>query len=238
MFKKQEISVLFRKIKKILGFSPKNINSLIDVFVYNFYEKKSHIHEKYFFNFQRLEFLGDSVLNTIISHILCEKYPEKKEGELTQIRSKIVCRKNLNELSKKLTIYDIFLDKTMISNNNVLGNTLEALIGFVYLEIGYQKCKNFVYEKILHNHINFSKIQGEIFRYKVWMIEWCQKNKFSINFNTFLDEKNKNNMTYISIFTISESNIHTQGVGFSKKTSEEIAAKKAYFLLLKRKKKN
>ncbi|WP_238783789.1 ribonuclease III family protein [Blattabacterium cuenoti] len=231
-------SVLISKLKKILGFCPNNLKLLKKVFIHSFSTKKRNFDKKnYFFDFQRLEFLGDAVLNSIISHFLCERLPEKKEGELTQVRSKIVCRRNLNEISKKLTLTDIFLKKeNTIISDNILGNILEALIGFIYLEIGYKGCKDFVYKKILHSHVNVAKLQKEIFSYKVWIIEWSQKNKFFINFNTFreekgVSEKNKQIITYLSEFTVSKYGIKTKGRGPSKKKSEEIAAKKAYFLI-------
>ncbi|AWU39113.1 ribonuclease III [Blattabacterium punctulatus CPU2] len=234
---KDEDSILVSKLKKILGFCPKRISYLKEVFIYSFYKKKRN--KNYYIDFQRLEFLGDAVLNSIISHFLYEKFPEKKEGELTQVRSKIVCRKNLNEIFKKLTLTEIFFkkNKSMISDN-MFGNALESLIGFIYLEIGYQGCQNFVYKKILHFHVNIMKLQKEIFSYKVWIIEWSQKNKFLINFNTFKEEKNKNIITYLSEFSISEYEIQTIGRGPSKKKSEELAAKKAYFLIQKKYKKN
>ncbi|WP_185849175.1 ribonuclease III family protein [Blattabacterium cuenoti] len=237
-FEKNDYSVLVDKLIKILGFRPKNTKFLKEVFIYSFSTKKRNLNQNYSINFQRLEFLGDAVLNSIISHFLCEKFPEKKEGELTQIRSKIVCRRNLNEISKKLTITDIFLDKSIISDN-ILGNTLEALIGFIYLDTGYQGCEDFVHKKILHNHVNIEKLQNEIFSYKVWIIEWSQKNKFFINFKTFREDKeDKNKIIYLSEFTISECGIQTKGRGYSKKKSEEMAAKEAYLIVQKQCKKN
>ncbi|WP_185856007.1 ribonuclease III family protein [Blattabacterium cuenoti] len=232
-------SILVSKLKKILGFCPNNLKLLKKVFIHSFSKKKRN--KDYYFYFQRLEFLGDAVLNSIISHFLYEKLPEKKEGELTQVRSKIVCRRNLNEVSRKLTLTDIFLKKenSILSvSDNILGNILEALIGFLYLEVGYKGCKDFVYKKILHSYVDIEKLQKEIFSYKVWIIEWSQKKKFFINFNTFREkkvlnrsEKNQNVITYLSEFTVSQYGIKTKGRGTSKKRSEEIAAKKAYFLI-------
>ncbi|WP_185870455.1 ribonuclease III family protein [Blattabacterium cuenoti] len=236
-------SILVSKLKNILGFCPNNLQFLKKVFIHSFSTKKRNFNQNYYFDFQRLEFLGDAVLNSIISHFLCEKLPGKKEGELTQVRSKIVCRRNLNEISRKLTLTDIFFKKeNTIMSDNILGNILEALIGFIYLEIGYKGCKDFVYKKILHSHVNVAKLQKEIFSYKVWIIEWSQKNKFFINFNTFREEKgiskkNKHVITYLSEFTVFKYGIKTKGRGPSKKKSEEIAAKKAYFLIQEKYKK-
>ncbi|WP_341662446.1 ribonuclease III domain-containing protein [Blattabacterium cuenoti] len=235
-FEKNDSSILIGILIKILGFRPKNTKFLKEVFIYSFYTKKRNFNHNCSLNFQRLEFLGDAVLNSIISHFLCEQFPEKKEGELTQIRSKIVCRRNLNEISKKLTISDIFFDKSVISEN-IFGNTLEALIGFIYLEVGYQECENFVHKKILHPHVNIEKLQNEIFSYKVWILEWSQKNKFFINFKTFREDQNQNKIIYLSEFTISRCGIQTKGIGSSKKKSEEMAAKKAYFIVQKQCKK-
>lgn len=237
-FEKNDYSILVSKLIRILGFYPKNTKLLKEVFIYSFYTKKRNFNQNYSMNFQRLEFLGDAILNSIISHFLCEKFPKKKEGELTQIRSKIVCRKNLNEISRKLTIADIFFDKSIISDNNILGNTLEALIGFIDLEGGYKSCENFVHKKILHTHVNIEKLENEIFSYKVWIMEWAQKNKFFINFKTFRENKNQNKIIYLSELTISECGIQTKGRGTSKKKSEETAAKEAYFVIQKQCKRN
>ncbi|WP_185866541.1 ribonuclease III family protein [Blattabacterium cuenoti] len=241
--KEEKNSILVSRLRKILGFCPKNLKLLKKVFIYSFSTKRKTLDKNYFLDFQRLEFLGDAILNSIISHFLCEKLPEKKEGELTQVRSKIVCRKNLNEISKKLPFTEVFFQKNQpIISENILGNTLEALIGFIYLEIGYQGCKNFVYKKILHYHVNITQLQKEISSYKVWVIEWSQKNKFIINFNTFREKKekieNRHVITYFSKFTISECGIQTEGRGSSKKKSEEMAAKAAYFLIQKKCKEN
>ncbi|AGW85861.1 Ribonuclease 3 [Blattabacterium sp. (Nauphoeta cinerea)] len=227
-FEKNNDYLVVRILIKILGFRPKNTEFLKEVFLYSFSAKKEILIKIILLIFKDL---GDAVLNSIISHFLCEKFPEKKEGELTQIRSQIVCRKNLNEISKKLTIADIFFDKSMIYDNNILGNTLEALIGFIYLDRGYQSCENFVHKKILHTHVNFEKLQNEIYSYKVWIMEWAQKNKFFINFKTFRENKNQNKIIYLSEFTISEYGIQTKGRGSSKKKSEEMAAKEAYFII-------
>ncbi|WP_185878395.1 ribonuclease III family protein [Blattabacterium cuenoti] len=239
--KEEKNSILVSRLKKILGFCPKNLKLLKNVFIYSFSTKRKTLDKNYFLDFQRLEFLGDAVLNSIISHFLCEKLPEKKEGELTQVRSKIVCRKNLNEISKKLPLTEVFFQPNQpIISENILGNTLEALIGFIYLEIGYKGCKNFVYKKILHYHVNITQLQKEISSYKVWVIEWSQKNKFIINFNTFREKiENKHVITYFSEFTISGcGGIKTEGRGSSKKKSEEMAAKTAYFLIQKKCKEN
>ncbi|WP_185850945.1 ribonuclease III domain-containing protein [Blattabacterium cuenoti] len=246
-FKKREFSILVSRLEKILGFLPKNKKLLKDVFIYSFYHtKKKTLNKNYFLDFQRLEFLGDAVLNSIISHFLCEKFPEKKEGELTKVRSQIVCRRKLNEISKKMTLTEVIFQKNQsIISDNILGNTLEALIGYIYLEIGYKGCQKFVYNKILNYHVNISKLQKEIFSYKVWVIEWSQKNKFILKFNTFRDEKktkneeeNKHLITYFSEMTIYQYGIKTIGRGLSKKNSEEMAAKNAYFIIQKKSKKN
>ncbi|WP_185873260.1 ribonuclease III domain-containing protein [Blattabacterium cuenoti] len=224
------------KINKILGFkTKKNVLLLKEAFIYNFSTKKRNINKYYSINFQRLEFLGDSILNTIISHFLYKNLPKKKEGDLTKIRSKIVCRKNLNNISKRLSLEKIFLPKNNLFNNNVLGNILEALIGFIYIEIGIIECKNFIYEKIL-SKVDMNKLQNEIYSYKVWIMEWCQKNKFFINFHTFLEKKEKKNnrIIFLSKFNISNCNIKSIGRGFSKKKSEEMAAKNAYSVIKKK----
>ncbi|WP_185864417.1 ribonuclease III family protein [Blattabacterium cuenoti] len=225
----EKLSILVKKLSKILGFQLKETNFLKEILIYSFSTKVVVNNNKMnFIHFQRLEFLGDAVLNTIISHFLYEKLPEKKEGELTKIRSKIVCRKNLNELYKKLILTDILLEINIISDN-ILGNTLEVLIGFIYINMGYNNCKHFV-DKIIKTHISIEKLQNEISSYKVLMIEWAQKNKILINFQTSIEkeDKDKNQIIYLSKLIITEYQLITEGTGGSKKKSEEMAAKAAY----------
>ncbi|WP_185872715.1 ribonuclease III family protein [Blattabacterium cuenoti] len=236
--KKENLLFSIDSLKKILGFYPKNLTLLKKVFVYDFINNTTINSDNDYLDFHRLEFLGDAVLNSIISHFLCEQLPEKKEGDLTQVRSKIVCRKNLNKISKKLLFENILLNhKFYYISDNILGNTLEALIGFIYLELGYVGCKRFVYDKILHYYVDLSKIQKEIFSYKVWILEWSQKNKFFIKFETYKEDKNqisiKNKHYYLSKLTLINYGIKTIGKGLSKKKSEENAAKAAYIIMKK-----
>lgn len=128
-------------------------------------------------NNERLEFLGDAVLGTIVAEYLFKKYPNGNEGFLTKMRSKIVQRKALNSIGDKMGL-DMILSEynnTRLSRS-MLGNAVEALVGAVYLEKGYSKTKKFIVQKILRNYIDVHELETLDENYKSQLLEWCQKN--------------------------------------------------------------
>ncbi|NJK87062.1 MAG: hypothetical protein HC906_14895 [Bacteroidales bacterium] len=137
-------------------------------------------------NNERLEYLGDAILDSIVAEYLFNKYPDKDEGFLTQMRSKIVNRENLNHIAIKLGIPNIIKSKINCENHkSIYGDALEALIGALYLDKGFKKTRKIVLERIIRNHINMAKLQETEHDFKSRIIEWGQKNKKDISFANY-----------------------------------------------------
>lgn len=157
-----------------MGFTPVNI----ELYKLAFSHKSNAAEKSYAIqNNERLEFLGDAVLGTIVAEYLFKKYPNGNEGFLTKMRSKIVQRKALNNIGDKMGL-DMILSEynnTRLSRS-MLGNAVEALVGAVYLEKGYSKTKKFIVQKILRNYINVHELETLDENYKSQLLEWCQKN--------------------------------------------------------------
>lgn len=183
---------------------------------------------------ERLEFLGDAVLNSVVTDILYRRYDTQSEGFLTNTRSKIVKRETLNRLALQ-----IGLDKLMHAgkhvktsgNTNMPGNALEALLGAIYLDYGYKKCKTFIENRLLQNFIDIDKVAVEEVNYKSKLIEWCQKNRYTIDFELIKEEiASDNNHLFYTQININQLAV-CDASGRSKKESHQSAAMKALEML-------
>ena len=168
-------------LKSLLGFTPCNI----DIFKLAFHHKSNRqwVHGERIINNERLEYLGDSLLSTIVAEYLYRKYPDGDEGFLTKMRSRMVKRKTLNYIGEQMGL-DIILKEfndTQLSNS-MLGNALEALVGAIYLDIGYDRTRNFVIRNVLKEHLNIHEIETTDDNFKSRLLEWGQKNNKSIEF--------------------------------------------------------
>ncbi len=184
-------------------------------------------------NNERLEFLGDAILDAVVAEYLYTRFPDKKEGFLTQTRSKIVNGDYLGQLASQLG-----LDKFIIShahnyysNKHILGDAFEALIGAIYLDHGYKAVKKFVFKQLLKKHIDLGKLLNTETNYKSRLIEWAQKDKKEITFNTELIENGGIQPEFISFIKVDDVVI-AKGHGLSKKEAEQNAAKQTLKKLL------
>ena len=177
----------YHQIKSLLKFSPKSLE----------YYKRAFIHRSLnrrdingiAINYERLEFLGDSILSSIISSYLFKNIPDGSEGYLTQMRSKIVSRNHLNELGSELNLIN-FVQSNIADENhgdNIHGNLFEALIGAIFLDKGYPYCKKFIFQNVIIPHVDLEKLKNKIISYKSLFIEWCQKNKKEYEYYIFED---------------------------------------------------
>lgn len=180
-------------------------------------------------NNERLEFLGDAVLTSIVSDILYHQNPLEQEGFLTNVRSQIVKRETLNELCfkiklDKLIIATRFLNIRKERNFNILGNTLEALIGAVYLDYGYKKSKHFVKTRLFPLLSDLKRITETIENPKSQFIEWCQKHHLQFDFILIDETVGANNQhNFISQLEIEGMTV-SRGDGVSKKESQQNAS--------------
>jgi len=229
-----KIRLLFRKDKesyfcfyKILGFYPRNIQLYQQALLHKSTSIRSEKGRP--LNNERLEFLGDAILDAIVGDIVYKHFEGRREGFLTNTRSKIVQRETLNKLAVEIGLDKLVKYSTRSSSHNsyMYGNAFEAFIGAIYLDQGYERCKRFMEEKIFNNYIDLDKMSRKEVNFKSKLIEWSQKSKVEVSFELieqFLDEDyNPMFHTEIRIEGISAG----KGTGYSKKESQQNAAQAA-----------
>ena len=220
--------LLAAKINKIIGRKIENIDYYKEAFSLKTPNKA--INAK---NYERLEFLGDSVLGSIISCYLYKTYPEENEGFLTQMKSKIVNRKNLNLLGEKLRLTDFIQNGSHGSlGENINGNLFEAFIGAIYLDFNYNICKEIVLDKIFFFFV-IEKLENKIVSYKGLLLEWSQKKKVSIKYDTTEELLPNKNFIFRTCVFLNANKI-ASATESSKKKAEEKAAQRAFYSLNKK----
>ncbi|WP_292010374.1 ribonuclease III [Chryseobacterium sp.] len=184
-------------------------------------------------NYERLEFLGDSVLGTVISCHLFQTYPQANEGYLTQMKSKIVNRKNLNKLGDDLKLTDLLQKQSSAAlGENISGNLFEALVGAVYLDFHYEVCKKIILDRLL-TPTEINKLENKIVSYKGLLLEWSQKKKVNIKYETCEEVQVNKSIVFRCHVWLDEEKI-TNATETSKKKAEEKAAQRAFYILNKK----
>lgn len=178
-------------------------------------------------NNERLEFLGDAILDAIVGDIVYQHFPGKREGFLTNTRSKLVQRETLNKLAQEMGINQLILSSGHTSSHNSYmgGNAFEALVGAIYLDQGYNACMRFMNKRILAQMINIDKVAYKEVNFKSKLIEWSQKNKVRLTYEQVLQEKDKNGNPIFEFKVVLEGVEGCAGRGFSKKESQQLASK-------------
>lgn len=234
----RKIKAFFRKGKEpylsfynMLGFYPDNIELYKEAMTHRSSTIRLNKHK--WTNNERLEFLGDAILDAIVADILYKRFENKKEGFLTSTRSRIVQRETLNKIAVELGIDKIIKSSTknLAHNTNIYGDALEALIGAIYLDQGYRTTKKFVFETLIKEHINIDSVLKNEVDFKSRLIEWGQKHKVNVVFevtNASYDEHS--NPIFESCAIVGGENLGC-GRGYSKKESHQKAAKKALKIL-------
>lgn len=226
-----KIRLLFRKDKepylcfyKMLGFYPRNIEIYQQALLHKSSSIKSD--KGRLLNNERLEFLGDAILDAVVADIVYKKFEGRREGFLTNTRSKIVQRETLNRVAVEIGLDKLIKYTTRQSSHNsyMCGNAFEALVGAIYLDKGYETCKKFMEERIINRYLNLEKISRKEVNFKSKLIEWSQKNKFEIIFNlldqSYDDQQNPTFETQVMVENIPAG----AGKGYSKKESQQEAA--------------
>ncbi len=218
---------LYFLLKPIIGFYPTSLK----IYELSLIHKSAMIKSKsgQIINNERLEFLGDAMLGAIVAQELYTKYPEVNEGFLTKTRSKIVNRAFLNETAHKLGLNQIISSQSKISldKTNIPGDALEALIGAIFVDKGYKKCRRFILKKILNPFVNLNEIANLENNYKSMLIEWGQKHKRNIQFVT---DEIPGTLDHEPVFVSSveiDNIVFGRGEGSSKKESQQNAAMEA-----------
>ena len=219
---------LAKRLRSLLGFTPANLN----LFKLAFYHKSASSEKLYAIQSnERLEYLGDAVLGTIVAEYLFKKYPNNNEGFLTKMRSKIVKRKSLNKIADKMGL-DVLLSEynnTRLSRS-MLGNALEALVGAIYLESGYPKTKRYVINKILRGYLDIHELETFDDNYKSQLLEWCQKNGQTVAYKMLAKYKFEKRDRFKVAVMIDGNKIATAD-DFNKKSAEQTASEKAMHTL-------
>ena len=184
-------------------------------------------------NNQRLEYLGDAILGGIVADYLYQEYPESGEGFLTSMRSKIVSRRHLNQLGIKMGLNNMVVKRTSrtVNAKSIYGDALEALIGAVYLDRGFDDTKSFVLNKIINIHVDLSQLENRIASHKGALLEWGQKNRKEVVFEISGCWGESHARKYEISLKI-EGELISTGSGSSKKKAEEEAARLAYKRIL------
>lgn len=231
---KDKIRLLFKKDKesylcfyRMLGFYPKNIELYEQALLHKSTALRSeHGHP---LNNERLEFLGDAILDSIIADIVYRKFEGKKEGFLTNTRSKIVQRDTLNKLAVKIGLHKLIKYSSRSSSHNsyMYGNAFEALIGAIYLDRGYAQCKQYVEFNIIGRYIDLDSLSRKEVNFKSKLIEWCQKNKVEVSFELIEQATDEDSNPIFQTEVLMEGLSAGKGNGYSKKESQQNAAQTA-----------
>ena len=211
-------------LKKILGFYPGNLRFYDIAFIHKSApivdSQGNHV------NNERLEYLGDAILGAIIADFLYKRFPQEDEGFLTKTRSKLVNRAFLTKLTYDMGLNAYIESNTTknIDNSHIYGDALEALIGAIYLDKGFKTAKFFVTKRIFSQFVNLNEIEQEDNNYKSQLIEWSQKNKKEIKFETTEESASKTKSPkFIAVVEIENREVG-RGVGTSKKEAQQNAA--------------
>lgn len=219
----------YKKLKNILGFVPGNVKLYQMAFRHK--SVAVAIKEGVKNSNERLEFLGDAVLGSVVAELLFKLYPYKGEGFLTEMRSKIVSRANLNQLSRKLGFDQLIqYDSRMISyptkQGSLLGDAFEAVIGAIYLDKGYQFTKEFLLTRIIDAHVDIETLEVTESNFKSRLIEWCQQEGKEVSFNLIENPEGESSKMF-SIEVVVNGEVCGVGRDFNKKSAEKLAAEKA-----------
>ena len=223
-----EDGIFFTDIQKILGFKPLNLECYRRAFTHRSSNKLDS--DGNAVNYERLEFLGDAMLSSVIAAHLFNKVPSGDEGYLTKMRSKIVSREHLNELGRDLNLIRFIESKVPVQHfgENIHGNIFEALVGAIYLDRGYSYCEKFIQKRVITPYVDISKLEGKVISYKSLLIEWCQKEKRAFHYDVFEDNGIGGERLFGVKLSI-DNKVIAKARAASKKKAEEIASKRAYF---------
>lgn len=218
-----------RALKNLLGFIPGNITLYRMAFRHK--SVASLLKNGTKNSNERLEFLGDAVLGSVVAELLFKRYPYKGEGFLTEMRSKIVNRSNLNALGRKLGLNELIeFDSRMVNyqskQSSLLGDAFEALVGAIYMDKGYNFTRDFLINRIIKPHIDIHTLELTESNFKSRLIEWCQRHSKDITFELVPNSEGESS----KLFTVQvnvDGEIYGLGRDYNKKNAEKLAAEKA-----------
>ena len=227
-----KIRLLFRKdresyfrIYRILGFFPHDIRFYQEALLHKSSTMRSEKGRP--INNERLEFLGDAILDAIVGDIVYRHFEGRREGFLTNTRSKIVQRETLNKLAVEIGLDKLvkYTSRSSSHNSYMYGNAFEAFIGAIYLDQGYERCKQFMEQKILKQYIDLDKMSRKEMNFKSKLIEWSQKSKMEVSFELIEQLLDRDNNPIFRTEVRIEGLPAGSGTGYSKKESQQNASR-------------
>ncbi|MEE6187598.1 ribonuclease III [Niabella digestorum] len=227
LFVKKSDGSFIKELKNILGFTPKNYS------LYKTALTHRSVSENVDENNERLEYLGDAILGAITADYLFRRYPYHGEGFLTEMRSKMVNRQQLNDIAvrmglKKITKYN--KADHCLKTSHIFGNTLEALVGAIYLDYGYERTRRWVQDYIITPHMFMDELENLEINHKNKLYGWANKNGKALEFVT-VDEKVENGRRLFTVAAVVDGESIAQATAFNKKDASQIAANKAIEIL-------
>lgn len=228
-----EDGIFFDSISEILGFAPINLEYFKKAFTHR--SSNKHDESGNAFSYERLEFLGDAMLSSVIAAHLFNKVPAGDEGYLTKMRSKIVSREHLNELGKGLNLVRFVDSKVPVHQfgDNIHGNIFESLVGAIYLDRGYEYCEKFIQKSVVIPYVDIARLEGKVISYKSLLIEWCQKEKKQFHYDIF-DDNGIDGQRFFGVKLSIDDKVIAKARATSKKKAEEKASQRAYFAFQKK----
>ncbi len=228
-FIEKEKRTLSKQIKQITGFYPGSLYCYEQALRHHSASRTIHQNGSRDSN-ERLEYLGDAMLNAVVAEYLFKMFPYQDEGFLTQMRSKIVSRESLNDLAlkiqlNKLVVYDKRTMQNLTLRNSIFGNALEAFLGAIFLDGGFYTCRKFILEKLIKFHVDVEKLQRTETNFKGRLIEQGQKEGVSVEFLTEENTSNKQKIFIVS--AVFNNQIIGMAENLNKKKAEQLAAQKA-----------
>ena len=217
---------LYLKLKQILGFYPHNIELYKTALMHKSIMHRNNKGKPV--NNERLEFLGDAVLDAIVGDIVYRRFPGKREGFLTNTRSKLVQRETLGKLANEMGVTNLVMSsgRSQSHNSYMGGNAFEALVGAIYLDRGYDTCMRFMKKRILDNIINVNKVAYKEVNFKSKLLEWSQKNRIKLEYKEVRQSKDENGSPMFMYKVMLETVEGETGRGYSKKESQVAAIPK------------
>lgn len=218
---------LIRFIISRFGYRPKKISYFEQAITH-----KSNTNSKYIDSNERLEFLGDAIIDAVVAEFLFARFPNEDEGYLTKIKSKLVSRKTLSEIAEEMEIRQVlrYHKGRSININTLEGNAFEAIIGAIYLDGGFEQVRQTLEQHVYRKYVNINKVLEEEIDFKSKLFIWSQRNKLSIDFE-IISEVNKGSSWEYKVIVLINEQKYGLGTGSSKKAAEQVAAKETLELI-------
>jgi ribonuclease-3 len=220
---------LAHQLESILGFKAERLQFYRQALVHKSNQQADVAEDN-----ERLEFLGDAILGAIVAEYLFKKYPYQDEGFLTELRSKIVRRETMNNVAMRMGLNKIMQynqQDRVLNKSHIFGNALEALIGAIYLDKGYEKTRKFIISELIYNYIDLDTLVSTNTNYKNQLLSWAQSNNKTLTFET-IEEANEKTRKLFTIGVMLDGEVVATGAAYNKKEAGQVAAHKAMKILM------